>query len=221
MADPISVGAATLGAAAISGGSSLAGTLLSNQFQKHQNTLANQNNLLLNQWQFERAAQYNHPAAQMQRLREAGLNPNLVYGGNTSLPSAPNVGSISSKPVQGNAFHGIDVLQAIDAYYRFQNLEKQNQNLAEQNTILKHDADLKSSQADIARHDADLITHSPLTSSQFNSLSGGSRFLYMLMSNFFNNSERYDDGGALAREIVDGMSGGRKNWVRLPVSDIE
>lgn len=48
----------------------------------------------LNQLAVENQNRYNSPIAQMERLREAGLNPNLVYGngvdGNQS--SAPNVG---------------------------------------------------------------------------------------------------------------------------------
>lgn len=32
--------------------------------------------------------QYNHPIQQMQRLREASLNPNLIYSSNANMPSA-------------------------------------------------------------------------------------------------------------------------------------
>lgn len=44
--------------------------------------------------QFERIAKYNHPREQMQRLQEAGLNPNLVYGGS----SGGTAGSVGSHP---------------------------------------------------------------------------------------------------------------------------
>lgn len=46
-------------------------------------------------WNMQNA--YNSPKAQMERLKEAGLNPNLVYGNSTS-GSAGNAGSMSSTP---------------------------------------------------------------------------------------------------------------------------
>ena len=63
---------------------------------------------------WERQNQYNSPAQQMQRLREAGLNPHLIYGGgqptNTASavqgtninpwnPKAPDLGAILTDPV--------------------------------------------------------------------------------------------------------------------------
>lgn len=49
----------------------------------------------LNAEAFNREAAYNHPSAQMQRLKEAGLNPNLIYGsGSTNTGNVKaNVGS--------------------------------------------------------------------------------------------------------------------------------
>lgn len=52
----------------------------------------------LNAEAFNREAAYNHPSAQMQRLKEAGLNPNLIYGsGSTNTGNVKaNVGSAPS-----------------------------------------------------------------------------------------------------------------------------
>lgn len=54
----------------------------------------------LNQQVIDQQNRYNSPIAQMERLREAGLNPNLVYGngvdGNQS--SSPNVGIANRSP---------------------------------------------------------------------------------------------------------------------------
>lgn len=49
----------------------------------------------LNAEAFYREAAYNHPSSQMQRLKEAGLNPNLIYGsGSTNTGNVKaNVGS--------------------------------------------------------------------------------------------------------------------------------
>lgn len=63
---------------------------------------------------FDKTNQYNSPAQQMQRLREAGLNPHLIYGGGGATSNAapirgadyptpeqrtPNVGAILTDPV--------------------------------------------------------------------------------------------------------------------------
>lgn len=74
---------------------------------------------------WEKQNQYNSPAQQMVRLREAGLNPHLIYGGgqptNTASavqstptpswnPKAPDVGAMLTSPV--NAYLETRVFQA-------------------------------------------------------------------------------------------------------------
>lgn len=72
---------------------------------------------LQRQWSlqdWERQNQYNSPAQQMQRLREANLNPHLIYGSNSAVqraadigvpspgnwnPKAPDLGAILTNPV--------------------------------------------------------------------------------------------------------------------------
>lgn len=62
-----------------------------------------------NQWQMWNATnEYNSPAAQMARYREAGLNPNLIYGqsntaqsSNLGVSSAPQVQAKKLDPIQG------------------------------------------------------------------------------------------------------------------------
>lgn len=99
-------------------------------------------------WNMQNA--YNTPAAQMQRFKEAGLNPNLMYGrgsegnaGAINVPSqarwegkAPDVASASSAP--------------LDAILKYQNVRGQrlvNNNLGAQNDVLRADAELKRSQS--------------------------------------------------------------------------
>lgn len=96
-----------LAASAISGSLSLVGIPWQQQLQKdlmHENAAIN-----LSQWNRENA--YNHPREQMKRLREAGLNPDLVYGGNVSntassaqltdgTPAAPFASSAVSQAVR-------------------------------------------------------------------------------------------------------------------------
>lgn len=77
-------------------------------YQRNRELAEQQNNLNVEQWQRERQAAledwnrenaYNSPAAQMQRYRDAGLNPNLIYGqSNTSggMASPSIAGSMTS-----------------------------------------------------------------------------------------------------------------------------
>lgn len=73
---------------AIGGMFNLGTTALQNEYNKEQAALQNQYNI--DMW--NRQNEYNSPASQMNRLKEAGLNPNLMYGqgstGNAS--SAPS-----------------------------------------------------------------------------------------------------------------------------------
>ena len=54
-----------------------------------------QNAWNLQQW--DRNNAYNHPAAQLQRIKAAGLNPDLIYGQNAS-----GIGGLSTSPAQGS-----------------------------------------------------------------------------------------------------------------------
>lgn len=79
---------------------------------------------------------YNSPLQQMERLREAGLNPNLVYGNGSAthtatMASAPSVGyKAMSHPLQ-NALLS----------YQVENMRAQNDNLKAQNELLKSQAE--------------------------------------------------------------------------------
>lgn len=118
--------------AAISGGVSLLGGLLGNKSQsqmidkqiaaqKEENQKNRDYNLMLaqqqnawNQEQWERENDYNTPEAQMERLKQAGLNPDLAYGGQNVAASSPmmtsgapsnptDMSALGQKPTVGQA----------------------------------------------------------------------------------------------------------------------
>ena len=67
----------------------------------------------IDMWNMNNA--YNDPSAQMERLKQAGLNPNLVYGGGaTTTASAPSAPQASSATPQ--RFQGVDALPALSMY---------------------------------------------------------------------------------------------------------
>lgn len=83
--------------------------------------------------------EYNHPSAQMARLREAGLNPNLVYGNGATTTASPVRGTSSPdwKPIpqdySGLANTGL-------AYLDTQTKKANLDNLRSQNTVIQEQA---------------------------------------------------------------------------------
>lgn len=95
----------------------------------------------LEQWKAEN--EYNSPAAQMQRLKEAGLNPNLVYGdGNAIQRSAgsPNMGAPTVKPDQAPNLMLPDVIGTYMSLKRSQDESRMLQAQIE-NMNIKNDND--------------------------------------------------------------------------------
>ena len=84
--------ASDLAAASIAAGANMNSTLWTNAANEEMQQQQNKWNL--EQWNRNNA--YNHPAAQMQRLKAAGLNPDLLYGQN-----AGGAMGNSSSPAQG------------------------------------------------------------------------------------------------------------------------
>lgn len=86
-------------AAAINAGAGIVGNLLAGR-QSRKN-LEQQNAFNLQMWELQNA--YDHPAAQLERLKEAGLNPNLIYGNgsvpNTSAPAPRSADTSNIKPM--------------------------------------------------------------------------------------------------------------------------
>ena len=73
---------------------SLGSDLLSNRGAKQRQDLANQQNIKF--WEMQNA--YNTPKAQMGRLSDAGLNPNLIYGSNANTGTAGAIAPSKASP---------------------------------------------------------------------------------------------------------------------------
>lgn len=82
--------------------------------------------------------QYNSPAEQMKRLREAGLNPNLVYGNGATTQAA------SISPTQGAKSEAtaprVDLGGAVNNYLNAKTQQLQQDNLKAQNIVLQEQA---------------------------------------------------------------------------------
>lgn len=88
--------------------------------------------------------EYNSPSSQMARLREAGLNPNLVYGkGADNTAQAVRSSSMGSPSLKA-PFSGQEVSGAIGSYFNVAMQQAQTDNLKKQNTVLEQEAALKA-----------------------------------------------------------------------------
>ena len=148
MPDPITV-------AAIAGGAQLAGQGINALTQGSLNKKTRQYNQQMYNLQRQHSLQdwtmqneYNSPAAQMQRLKMAGLNPNLVYGkGADNISGTVRSADAGSWNPQAPKFElGAAAQSGLSAYYDAQIKQGQVDNLKEQNNVLVNDAALKAAQ---------------------------------------------------------------------------
>lgn len=128
--------------------------------------------------------EYNSPAATMERLKSAGLNPNLVYGQGATTVSAP-VRSSSAPSSQGQAPQ-IDVGKALTITPELEGMRLQNENLKATNELIK---------AQTAKE----MAQTPNITANTN------RSLYDL--DYLKTNEQY----RLEKDYQDAMAGGNKN----------
>lgn len=89
----------------------------------------------VNMWNMQNA--YNTPEMQMQRLKEAGLNPNLIYGsgqastGNADAPKPAHVATTSNELA---SFNNNQAIQMLSQYNDWQIKKAQIQNIQEETT---------------------------------------------------------------------------------------
>jgi hypothetical protein len=93
--------------------------------------------------------EYNSPAKQMERLKMAGLNPNMVYGKGTIDNQTGSVRSTEVKswnPESPKFDLGAAAQAGLSAYYDVEVKKAQIDNLKAQNTSITNDAILKAAQ---------------------------------------------------------------------------
>lgn len=106
---------------------------------------------------------YNSPVAQMQRLKDAGLNPNLIYG------SGASTGNLNARTSTAEAPQiGFNALDRIRAYRekqmqdrQMESMDVQNENTRSQQELTKQQTREARAKARIAEHDADVVDGRP------------------------------------------------------------
>ncbi|AXH76348.1 MAG: DNA pilot protein [Microviridae sp.] len=81
---------------------------------------------------------YNSPAEQMKRLKEAGLNPNLVYGGGATATGGAVRSSSATSP--NTSAPKISLGSPAASYLNAKQMQLQNDNLTAQNKVLLEQA---------------------------------------------------------------------------------
>lgn len=95
----------------------------------------------LSDWNMQN--EYNSPSAQMARFKEAGLNPNLIYGQMSNSPVVRTSSPQSYNPTAPQVDLGRTGGMALDAYFDTKLKSAQIDNLKEQNYVLKQDQLIK------------------------------------------------------------------------------
>ncbi len=117
----------------------VASSLIGNAGSKKRQDQANADNIKF--WNLQN--EYNNPSSQMERLRKAGLNPNLIYGTSPSSAVGNAEGIAPSKPAE---YKMQNPMQDIGLHADFKQKEAQTDNLKSQNTVNQQEALLKSAQ---------------------------------------------------------------------------
>jgi hypothetical protein len=126
-------------AAGIAAAGSLIAQGVSNSGNKKSQARADAYNLA----QWHRQNDYNDPQNQMSRLKNAGLNPNLIYGSNAS-GAAGNADGVP--PSKAAPYEFKSPIADVQATYGIKNTEAQTDNLKVQNTVLEQERQLKQAQ---------------------------------------------------------------------------
>lgn len=152
--------AAIAGGAALTGGlANIASTFIQNrksrQFSREMYDRQYRDNI--NFWRMQN--EYNTPASQMARLKQAGLNPNLIYGQGArgATGQAEKISTPDVKSAQFNtpdmSFVGQAGMSFLNAMYDFEIKKAQTDNMRAQNTVLLADAAMKMASTQRSRFD--------------------------------------------------------------------
>lgn len=97
---------------------------------------------------------YNSPAAQMERLKAAGLNPNLVYGNGAAqsqsvVTRAASPGSFTARPATSDSSGAVSaVAKGLEMMYSLANTQAQTNNLQANHDVIVAEAALKHAQTE-------------------------------------------------------------------------
>lgn len=169
----------------IGSGIQAAGNLIGGLIGARSNERAAERQMEMQQDLINRQNVYNSPANQMRRLQEAGLNPNLVYGGGAVTGNQSGTGSAPTVASSGDyglskATDSINTYMAINNHDMDMRLKQQtlsNNDVVNKNADLQAQAQLEKTKSedkvlksqlltnqmtnDILKHDLNIIKENP------------------------------------------------------------
>ncbi|WNK15087.1 MAG: DNA pilot protein [Microvirus sp.] len=144
------------GGSAVNSLSTLGTNFMQQRFSRKMYDLQKNDNLAF--WHLQN--QYNSPEQQMQRLKDAGLNPNLVYGQSSGAASGqaqqvqtPDVQNVQFRSPEFGNIASAGGLAYINSIYDLDIKQAQIDNLRAQNDVIKQDALLKSAYTNRSKFD--------------------------------------------------------------------
>ena len=158
MAGPLAIAGITAGAQLLGQGINAAtqGSMNRKTRQWNERMWQHNRNAALEDWKMQN--EYNSPEAQMKRLKQAGLNPHLVYGNGADATAGPvrssDGPSWDPDPIRFDIGAAAD--SALNAYYDVQVRQAQADNLQQQQKVLEMETALKAAQV----HQTIASTHS-------------------------------------------------------------
>lgn len=136
----IDPGVAAIGAAAVNAVGQVAVNAAKNkkQWRYQQKAMQLQKEMNIEAWNMTNA--YNTPLQQMERLQQAGLNPNLIYGSGSSAPNMASPVEVADAPVRQAA--GAEMPNLLQ-YYQVRQADAQYENTIAHTDIMRKTGALK------------------------------------------------------------------------------
>lgn len=150
--------------------------------------------------------EYNTPAAQVQRLKDAGLNPALIYGTGSSVATGVSKGAAHAPQAATPSRPSIDFLGALSMGQDIKMKQAQTANIEKQNEIITQKLDNLRTEGRIKRHNLlYAIAHNqPVGQGEDRSILG--RVINWLRGNY-----------AQSRAVYDPDLREPSNWIDVPV----
>lgn len=150
--------------------------------------------------------EYNTPAAQVQRLKDAGLNPALIYGTGSSVATGNSKGAAHAPQASTPSRPNIDFLSALSMGQDIKMKQAQTANIERQNEVIQRKLDILDTDKKIKIHNLEYAKahNQPVGQGEDRTLLG--RAINLLRGNYVRSRAVYDPD---LREP--------SNWIDVPI----
>lgn len=150
--------------------------------------------------------EYNTPAAQVQRLKDAGLNPALIYGTGSSVATGVSKGAAHAPQASTPSRPNIDFLSALSMGQDIKMKQAQTANIEKQNEVIQAKLDILDTDKAIKSHNLEYAKahNQPVGQGEDRTLVG--RAINWLRGNYGRSRSLYD------RDLRE-----PDNWIDVPI----